>query len=334
MATLKDIAEKAHVSQAAVSRILNQDETLSVSPETRERVFQIASELGYRKKHLDYKETSLGIFQWFSQFQEMQDPYYQSIRMGIEKYCANHHIPVIRTYQSDPNYMETLKNVKALICIGKFDSSQIKSFEALCPHVLFVDMQTKRIHCNTISLDFQQAMIDVLDYLTDLGHKKIAYFGGQEILPDQSVYSDDRKHTFISYCKANDITFEPYLKEEGYQTEAGYRMAMEMIESKDLPTAVFAASDPIAIGALKAFREKGLKVPEDISIVGFDDIDLASYTVPALTTVKAPTEFMGEYAAHYISMLCRNTELEYRTPVRLMLPCELIVRGTCASAKK
>ncbi len=352
MATLKDIAQKAQVSQAAVSRILNRDETLSVSAETRERVFQAAAELGYRKKNLEYKETTIGIFQWYSQLQEMQDPYYQSIRMGIEKYCAAHQIQVVRAYQSDQNYMETLKNVSALICIGKFDNSQIKNFESICPHVLFVDMRTKRIRCNTISLDFSQAMADTMDYLTSLGHEKIAYFGGLEILPDETIYEDERKHYFISYCEKHNITYKPYLKEEGFSSEAGYQMATELIDSckisdsknsgseinnfknSDLPTAIFAASDPIAIGAIKALKEHHIKVPQDISVIGFDDIDLASYTSPALTTVKAPAQYMGEYAVHYISNMTKTSDLEYRTPVRLTLPCELVVRDSCAGCRK
>ncbi len=333
MATLKDIAARAGISAGAVSRILNQDETLNVTPKTRERVYQIANELGYHKKNAPSPNTTIGIFQWFSQFQELQDPYYQSIRMGIEKYCADKKLEVIRTYKSDSNYKDTLKNIRALICIGKFDDAQIKEFQSLAPYVLFVDMKTKRIHCNTICLDFPQAVTDAMDYLYELGHRKIAYLGGKEILQDQSVYYEERKESFITYCETHQITYKPYLKESGFSSEDGYQMTLELIRDNQLPTAIFAASDPIALGAMKALTESQIRIPEDISVMGFDDINLAAYTQPALTTIHAPATFMGEYAAHYIYMLSRAASIEYQTPVRLVLPCELVIRDSCAPIK-
>ena len=176
MATIKDIAQKASVSAATVSRILNQDDTLSVTDETKQRVLKVAQELNYTKhlKNTVEKSISIGIFQWYSVFQELEDPYYQAIRVGIEKYCADHNIHVVRAFQSDCNYPDTLKDLQGLICIGKFNKSQIKSFQKLNSNTIFVDMKTPKIYCDTINLDFQQAVTEALDYLYDLGHRKIA----------------------------------------------------------------------------------------------------------------------------------------------------------------
>ena len=188
MATIKDIAQKASVSAATVSRILNQDDTLSVTDETKQRVLKVAQELNYTKhlKNTVEKSISIGIFQWYSVFQELEDPYYQAIRVGIEKYCADHNIHVVRAFQSDCNYPDTLKDLQGLICIGKFNKSQIKSFQKLNSNTIFVDMKTPKIYCDTINLDFQQAVTEALDYLYDLGHRKIAYLGliiADEVLP-------------------------------------------------------------------------------------------------------------------------------------------------------
>ena len=87
-------------------------------------------------------------------------------------------------------------------------------------------MQTSKINCNTISLDFEQAVIDALDYLSDLGHTSIAYLGGKEYLNDDTVYFEQRKDTFIRYCKEHHITYEPYLKETEFSADAGYQMMM------------------------------------------------------------------------------------------------------------
>lgn len=335
MATIRDIAKIAGVSPATVSRILNQDESLSVSPDTRERVLNTANELNYKKAVPSVPtKTVLGIFQWCSQFQELEDPYYQSIRVGIEKYCAEHQIDVVRAFQSDPNYAETLKNIKALICIGKFDETQIEDFKKITPYVILVDMKTNRIHCNTISLDFEQAMIDGLDYLTELGHKKIAYFGGIEKLSDDTTYKDERKVVFTDYCQTHDISYEPYLREYGFSSNEGYRMGLDIIEQGNLPTAIFAASDPIALGAMRAFYEKGYKIPDDISILGFDNISLSEFSQPPLSTIHAPAEFMGKYAAHYISLLTENRSIEFESPVRLVLPCKLVARESCTYANQ
>ncbi len=334
MATIKDIASKAKVSAATVSRILNQDETLSVTDQTRERVLKIAQELNYTKKKTASAQTTLGIFQWYSMFQELEDPYYQAIRIGIETYCANRQIEVIRAFRSDSNYMEALKGVSSLICIGKFDREMMLQFEEITSNIIFLDMKTSRICCNTISLDFSQAVIDVMDYLTDLGHKHIAYLGGRERLENDTYYFEERKDAFIHYCQEHQVTFEPYLKESNFSAEAGYQMTMELINSDYLPTAIFAASDPIALGAMRALYENGYQVPDDISVVGFDDIHVASFSNPPLTTVHAPADFMGEYAVHFITLLSKDNSLEYRTPVRLTLPCSLVIRDSCAKPKK
>ena len=179
MATIKDIAQKASVSAATVSRILNQDDTLSVTDETKQRVLKVAQELNYTKhlKNTVEKSISIGIFQWYSVFQELEDPYYQAIRSGIERYCMTENLEIRRAFQSDPDYINTLHDVQGLICIGKFNAEQIQLFESITPNVIFVDMQTSKINCNTISLDFEQAVIDALDYLSDLGHTSIAYLG-------------------------------------------------------------------------------------------------------------------------------------------------------------
>lgn len=335
MATIKDIAEKASVSSATVSRILNQDDTLSVTDETRARVIKIADQLNYRKKGKGtLKRTTIGVFQWYSLFQEMEDPYYQNIRVGIEKYCADQNIEVIRAFQSDPDYLKTLNGVDGLICIGKFAQKDIQAFGQITDNIIFIDMHTSRISFNNIVLDFHQSVMDVIDYLAELGHREIGYLGGKEYIGEDTVYFEQRRETFINYCRKLDLCCEPYIMEEEFSAESGYQMMNSLIESGNLPTAVFAASDPIAIGAMRSLYEHGYKIPEDISIVGFDDISVAEFSNPPLTTVHAPSEYMGEYAANFVTKLYSEVPSEYKTPVRLTLPCTLIKRETCGNPRK
>ncbi len=142
MATIKDIASAAGVSAAAVSRILNNDETLNVSPETRQKVLDTARELHYVKRGRPSVKSlfTLGIIQWFSSQQELEDNYYLLIRQGIEDYCLSHNIQIVRTYKSDINYMDVLKDVDCLICIGKFSQEEISYLYEMNSCILFLDM--------------------------------------------------------------------------------------------------------------------------------------------------------------------------------------------------
>ena len=159
MATIKDIASAAGVSAAAVSRILNNDETLNVSPETRQKVLDTARELHYVKRGRPSVKSlfTLGIIQWFSSQQELEDNYYLLIRQGIEDYCLSHNIQIVRTYKSDINYMDVLKDVDCLICIGKFSQEEISYLYEMDSCILFLDMPVNDDRISTIIPDFRRS---------------------------------------------------------------------------------------------------------------------------------------------------------------------------------
>jgi LacI family transcriptional regulator len=339
MATLKDISELAQVSPATISRILNNDRTLSVTKETRDRVLAIAKEVGYQKKSKQKKQTrpvkssiTIGLFQWYSMFQELEDPYYQTIRNGIEACCVEHNMRVIRIFKTDHDYEKQLAKVDGLICVGKYSEEDIEDFKKMTKHLIIVDMCSSRISYPCIVLDFKQAVHDVMNYLTSLGHTKIAYLGGIERIGND-IYFEQRKSEFINYCHAHNLDYEPYMLEDEFSAESGFQMMNKLIESDNIPTAIFAASDPIAIGAMRALHQANLSIPDDISIIGFDDISVASYTNPPLTTVHAPAKIMGKKAAQYLYQSI-SMNLEDELPVRITLPCELKIRESCGNAKK
>lgn len=333
MATIKDIANAANVSAAAVSRILNNDETLTVSAETRQKVLETAKELNYVKRGRNTVKTAftLGIVQWFSSQQELEDSYYLLIRQGIEDYCLSHNIGIVRTYKSDVNYMDALKDVDGLICIGKFSREEILTLQRINASLLLLDMLTEDASISTITLDFKDAVKQVMHYLSGLGHQKIGFLTGREYVDTDTLYPDYRQELFINYCKEHGIQYEMYVKTGSFQVESGYRMTCELIEVGTLPTAVFAASDPLAIGAVKALAEHGLKVPDDISVIGFDDISIAAFTAPPLTTVHAPAYHMGNYGASILHHLIRK---QLGTAMKIQLPCSLIVRDSCRKCEE
>lgn len=328
MATIKDIALAAGVSPATVSRILNNDASLNASLETKQKVLNAANALNYTKKPraADKSTFTLGIVQWFSSEQELSDSYYLLIRQGIEDFCMKNCIQVVRAFKTDVNYLEALRDVDGIVCAGKFSAAEIRQFTSLTENIIFLDMPVTDLTVSTITLDFAQAMYDGLTYLEELGHTHIGFLGGKEYVEGGQLFADPRKKYFIKYCKKHKLVYEPYLLEDSFNMESGCRMMQQLIRKNCLPTAVFAASDPIAMGALKALNDAGLKVPEDISIVGFDDTAVSSFTTPPLTTVHAPAYDMGSYGASLVyHMLKQRPE----TAMKVLLPCRLVVRESC-----
>ena len=326
MATLKDIAQAAGISTGAVSRILNNDPTLSVSLETKRKVFEIAQELDYQKAKIRDKSLfKMGILQWFSAEQEMQDSYYLLVRQGIEDYCQKHSIGIIRAFQSDEASIKTLQGVDGLICIGKFSHEEVQKFMDICPNIVFLDMPVLDYNITTLTMDFKSAVYDALDYLIELGHTKIAYLGGKEFVGNQELFIEERKQAFVSHMNNHGLDGS-CIYEDAFSTASGYQMMQKILESDHLPTAIFAASDAIAFGAMRAIQEKGLSIPDDISIIGFNDTEMSSYTTPALTTISAPAYDMGQHGAN---LIYAATNLNINTPLKAKIPCQLMKRESC-----
>lgn len=325
MATIKDIATLAGVSSASVSRILNNDFSLNVPEETRKKVFQAAKELGYEKKNRKTADNvmTIGIIQWLSPVQETEDPYYLSIRQGVEDFCFKNKIVIKRVFKTDVGYINQLDDIQGLVCIGKYSDKDRQQLKNICQNIIFLDMNINPINDCCIVLDFKNAMKIVVNYLKDLNHKTIGYLGGQEFL-DGNLYHDVRKKYFTRYCDKYNLTYQDYVLEDNYSIDSGFNMMNEMIKTGNLPSAIFAASDPIAIGALRALKENNIRVPQDISIIGFDNIETANYTTPPLTTIFAPTFDMGYTGARYVyDAFKRKENLPY---IKVLMPCYLIER--------
>ena len=183
MATIKDIAEMAGVSITTVSRILNNDSSLSTTMETKQKVIDAAKKLNYKKVGRSTKATfRLGIVQWFSAEQELQDTYYLSVRNGIEDFCIKNCIQIVRAFKTDVNYMDYLENINGLICIGKFSKKEVKELKRISKNIVFLDMPVADYSVTSFTLDFEYAVNKAMSYLTKLGHTKIGFLGGREIL--------------------------------------------------------------------------------------------------------------------------------------------------------
>ncbi len=330
MATIKDIAAKAGVSSATVSRVLNYDNTLSVSDEKRQLIFEIAESMDYmppRKRNVRKAQQKLriGLVHWYTMNQELDDPYYMAIRLGIEKMCYENSIEIIKIFKPDEYDFQSLGMVDGFIAIGKFTESQIGKITEISPNIVFVDSSPFEERFDSVVIDFEKAVIGALDFLWNLGHRRIGYIGGREYIGHERVALGERREAvFREYMKRLESLDEEQVYIGSFLAESGYELMKKAIKtSKQVPTAFLIASDSMAIGALRAVHEMGLKVPEDISVVGFNDISTSKFTVPPLTSIRVHKEFMGETA---VELLRERIVKKRIIAKKVIIPTELRIR--------
>ncbi|MFC6463973.1 LacI family DNA-binding transcriptional regulator [Marinilactibacillus sp. GCM10026970] len=297
MATLKDIAEKAEVSTSTVSRVLNYDPTLSVGDETKKRIFEAAEELEYKnhRKKITQKKYKVAIVNWYTEEEELNDLYYLSIRLGAEQQAQLMDYEIVRVYHREEEKMDS--DLAGILAIGKFSPTQVKKLREQAPHVCFVDYIPDDRADDTVLIDFKEAMRQNIDYLIQTGHKRIGFIAGEESYSDFSgTWTDPRTNHVKNYLKKKQLYNEQYFFKGAFRVQDGkdnMEKAITELGKENLPSAFIAANDAIAIGCLKALYEHQIRVPEEVSIIGFNDISTAKYITPSLTTVKVYTEEMG-----------------------------------------
>lgn len=323
MATIKEIAEKAKVSITTVSRVLNYDETLNVQDETRQRIFEIAEQMDYKIKDKKRKKRKLkiGVLYSYSLEEELEDTYYLSVRVAIEKKINEEGYKKFRI--NSKMEKEELPHLDGIICLGTFSHSMIEKVKTYQKPTIFVDAVADTDIFDSIIHDIKTSVVKVMDYLMEQGHRKIAFIGGYEVDSDGKAVEDSRNTTYEEYMRSKELFKEEYIKLSGYAPKDGYNRMRELLELADRPTAVFVANDSLAIGCYKAINEKGLLIPKDISIIGYNDISAAKYLVPPLTTIRLHMEFMGERA---VDILAERILTEREIPVQTWIPSQLIIR--------
>ena len=322
MATIKDIAQKAGVSPATVSRVLNYDPDLSVSKETEQKVFEIAEALNYTKHKNKRRESAvLRLVQWYDSEEELADLYYLAIRLGIEKRAEELNIRLMKEQLSELSDTET----QGTIAVGKFDQAQMKQLKKLNEELLFVDFDGLALGINSLVVDFSQGVQLIIDQFIKEKHERIGILSGMEYTKGSRHEIDDPRFlVFREYLTRLKLYNEADHLQGAFTIEGGYTAMKTYLESHtDYPTAFFASSDALAIGAMRAIQGHGLRIPEDISVIGFNDVSVAKYVTPALTTVKVYTEWMGELA---VSTILELIQEKAPVPRKITVGTELILR--------
>ena len=335
--TLRQLAEHLGLSPATVSLVLNRAPAAdSIPPETQERVFAAARELNYRPNYLARSLRSRRTYSVGVLVPEISEPYAAEVMSGIEGRLLQegYHYLVAshRRTQAGPleEYVELLAHraVEGLILVA----SEVPEPPSLPAVVVSGHIPLPGV--TNVVIDHDRAASLTFSHLRALGHKRIALFKGQP----GSADTEDRWRANVAAAAAHGLTIHPeltvqlsgdsqlahFLPADGY--EEGYTFGRTLLDRGAEFTALFAFDDVAAIGATRAFLDAGLRVPEDVSVVGFDDIQCAAYQNPTLTTVRQPLRHMGEIAAGIL--LRRLAGDETANGDFVTVEPELIVRGS------
>lgn len=294
--SLKDIALQAGVSITTVSRILNQDSSLSVADETRQRVEKIANEMNYKPNKKKPRSATIGIVTWFTEEQEKNDPYYLTLRLSAEKELKK------QGYKSVPIFGDsTWTNVRrctGVIAIGRFSTAQQLRLKALNPSLVIIGDNSLENDISCVTSDNEVGVKRVLQDFIDHSRENIGILIAEGRTSDdlEKIYDRrlvDYRHYLRSkhlYRAENVFSIAEVSRKAGYN---GIQTAYRKL-GKDFPNALFVTSDTLALGALDFFIENEIKVPQQVSVVSFNDSQLAETAKPSLTSVKVDLPLMAK----------------------------------------
>src|SRR6202790_4245855 len=330
--TLKMVAERVSLTKGADSAVLNKTAaSRSIPLHTQERILAAARELNYRPsfyaRNLGVKRTyMIGVAT-----QEIGDFYSSPIITGIERYLRQKNFFFLTVpHRHDPKLLETYSHILLDRGVEGFIAVDIAIDRPLPLPTIAIPGHRRVKGVTNIVLDHRRAAWLALNHLIELGHNEIAFMKGSEVSPD----SEDRWKAIREVADELGIRMRSelivQLEGDDATPQLGYPFAKELLARKRPFTALFAYNDISAIGSIRAFQDAGLRVPEDVSVVGFDDIRIAVHHNPSLTTVRQPLQKMGEIAAR--TLLNRIEEHEEWVPEIAIEP-EFIVRNSTARAQ-
>ncbi len=329
-ATIRDVAAAAGVSVATVSRVTT-GSGYPVGAQTRARVLAAIAELNYRPNALasglNQKNSRLvGVIA-----PDLANPYYPEITRGIEDVANEHGYQVLfcstdRDAGKASGYVDALlkKRVAGLAVLGggrevALEPRDVAGYGAA---VVFVGRPSEKF--STVRAENSRAAFEMTSHLIGLGRHDVAYLGGT----DGSAATTERLRGYRRALKEHGIPARPELVRQGHYTEeGGYAAARELMALGDPPTALFAANDRMAIGAMAALADLGLRVPHDVAVAGFDDVPMSAYVRPALTTVSTSARQLGVEA---MRLLLEGHGADAR-PRHVRVATRLVIRDSCGA---
>ncbi len=330
--TIKDIAKLANVSHTTVSRALNNSPF--INEETKNRIVEIANQLNYvpnynAKSLVLNKSYNIALF--FSSISNGTSPsFFYEIVEGANSVIKESYNLVVRGIDDYNNFAEINKRrFDGIILVSQSESDNLFIYDVIRKEIPLVvinrDIPEDYI-VNILSND-EKGAYDAIEYLIKNGHSDIAIVEGKKNFKS-TIY---RKEGYIRALLDNNIQLKnEYMVQGQYDIESGYSCMKNLLALDKVPTAVFCSNDDMAVGAMKAVIEKGLKVPEDISIIGFDDSVVCDYVTPSLTTVKKHSRELSVKGTDKLLTIIENKDASEK---KIYIETELIVRESVKNIK-
>lgn len=331
--TMRDVARDCGVSVQTVSHVVNR--TGNISDETRQRVLESIERLNYRRNPIarSMRTRQTGMIALI--ILDISNPVLSLIASTIESlaYEQDYHVLLYNTGHNparEQAYLDEIGNRRAdgVIIVNTINRDNMAQLTADGVPTVLIDSPILSSPVPVVSVDNSAGAYAATCHLLDLGHRRIAHIAGSR---DLGIARQREQ----AYTKAIADSGLPYRRvvyahsiQWGY--ESGYTAMRELLRDDEPPTAVFAASDALAIGAYRALAEAGLRVPDDISVVGFDNIEASAYTTPPLTTVHQPFSELGNAA---FSLLLKMLDGGVRHPSNILLPAEIIFRESTGAPR-
>ncbi len=341
--TSQEVATRAGVSRTTVSFVLNNVTAANISTKTRNRVLKAAEELGYVPNAVAQmlasgQSRTIGLV--ISESEHFQvDAFIPQLLHGLtstsHKLGYRVLLETVEDVSKPDAYMHlvTGQRIDGLIVLNtRSDDAQLPELiKRSFPMVLigFPENTELQDHVHTIEASNLKAAHRATTHLIELGHQRIATI---TFAPNRNSATQGRRLGYKKALEDAGLHYDETLVIFGnYSAESGYKAMKKLLKHKHLPTALFAGNDTIAIGAMAAIFEHGLRVPEDIAVVGYDDIPTAPYLRPALTTIRTSAALHGERAVDMLSKLMRGEELKSQ---RMFLETPLVIRKSCGADLK
>ncbi|MBZ0292697.1 MAG: LacI family transcriptional regulator [Anaerolineae bacterium] len=331
--TIFDVAERAGVSIGTVSRVLNQRDR--VHPETRRRVMEAVKELDYQRNALASSLVTQRTQMIGMVVPMVNDPFFFEMVRGVEDaaYSANYTLIIASHPRSakDRRYLDLFKRgyVDAMVLVASAEIQETEIRRAMDQGISVVLVQQEHEGIPSFVVDNYAGARALVEHLLGLGHRRIAYITGS----DYTIDNAERFRGLYDVLSEHHLALpDSYIMQGDYHHGSGYEAMQKLLNLPEPPEAVFAANDQMAADAIQMARECGLRVPEDVAVVGFDDVSLARYTNPPLTTVAQPAYELGYEAATYALGQIGNTDPF--VSFQKKLSTQLVIRLSCGAKKR
>ena len=336
MANIYEVARRAGVSASTVSRVLSRPGV--VSPDTRRRVMETVEAMGYAPNSMARNLRTRRSDKILVTVPDISNPFFSLIIQGIEAAAQRAGYTVLlgntqHDEKHEERYARMLKRKEAdgLIFLGhrlpRPAAELVAATAPRCAPVVHGCEFSPDLGVASVHIDNAAAAGDAMDHLYALGHRHIAVITGPLISP----LSRDRLQGVTARARANDAEHELIVRHGDFSIESGTEIAEGLLARTDPPTALFCFNDEMAIGAIAVARRRGFRVPDDLSVVGFDDIRFARHIDPPLTTIAQPMREIGEGTVRLLLEILNGDEIK---PVSVTLPHQLTVRASTAPPRR